>query len=82
MTMLMVCCHFFKLSVKKFIARMCRQYCCHQRLSWDAFASDLAVSRLRSDLNALRDMPVDDLAQLYRDVMTDLLNRHYPVVTV
>jgi len=50
---------------------------CYQRLSRDAFASDLAASRLRSDLDALRDMPVDDLAQLYRDVLTDLLNRHY-----
>jgi len=27
-------------------------------------------------------MPVDDLAQLYRDVITDLLNRHYPVATI
>jgi len=27
-------------------------------------------------------MSVDDLVQLYRDVMTDLLDRHCPVVTV
>jgi len=30
----------------------------------------------------MRDMSVDDLAQLYRDVMTDLLNHHCPTVTV
>ena len=53
-----------------------------RRLSRDAFASDLAASRLCSDLDALSDMSVDDLAQLYRDVMTDLLDRHCPVVTV
>ena len=45
---------------------------CRQLLSRDAFASDLA-SRLCS---------VDDLAQLYHDVTTDLLDRHCPVVTV
>ena len=27
-------------------------------------------------------MSVDDLAQLYRDVMTDILDRHCPVVTI
>ena len=47
-----------------------------RRLSRDAFASDLAASRLCSDLNALKDMSVDDLAKLYRDVMTNLFDRH------
>jgi len=53
-----------------------------RRLSHDAFASDLAASRLCSNLDALSDMSVDDLAQLYRDVMTDLLDHHCPVVTI
>ena len=53
-----------------------------RRLSHDAFASDLAASRLCSNLDALSDMSVDDLAQLYRDVMTDILDRHCPVVTI
>jgi len=39
-------------------------------------------AKLRSDLDALRDMSVDDLAQLYHNVTIDLLNRHCPVVTV
>ena len=30
----------------------------------------------------MRDMSADDLAQLYRDVVTDLLNHHCPTVTV
>jgi len=33
-------------------------------------------------MNALSDMSVDELAQLYRDVMTNLLDRHCPVVMV
>jgi len=41
-----------------------------RRLSRDVFASNLAASRLCSDLDVLSDMSVDDLAQLYRDVMT------------
>jgi len=44
-------------------------------LSHDAFASDLATSRLCGDLTALNNMSADDLAHLYRDVMTDLRDR-------
>ena len=53
-----------------------------RRLSRDDFASDLAASRLCSDLDALSDLSVDDLATLYHDVLTDLLDRHCPTVTV
>ena len=48
----------------------------------DLFASDLAASNLCSDLDALNDLSVDDLAKLYRDVLTDLLDRHCPTVKV
>jgi hypothetical protein len=51
-------------------------------LSHDAFASDLAASKLCADLDVLGNMYADDLVQLYRDVMTDLLDRHCPVVEV
>ena len=53
-----------------------------RRLSHDAFASDVSASRLCGDLTLMRDMSADDLAQLYRDVMTDLLDHHCPTVTV
>jgi len=53
-----------------------------RRLSHDAFAPDVSASRLCGDLTLMRDMSADDLAQLYRDVMTDLLNDHCPTVTV
>ena len=53
-----------------------------RRLSRDDFASDLAASELCSNLDALSDLSVDDLAKLYRDVLTDLLDRHCPIVTV
>jgi len=53
-----------------------------RQLSRDGFATDLMTTRLCSDLAAIRDMSADDLAQLYDDVMTDLLDRHCPVVTV
>jgi len=53
-----------------------------RQLSRDAFATDLTSTRLCSELDALRDLSAVDLVQLYGDVMTDLLNRHYPVITV
>ena len=53
-----------------------------RRLSRDDFASDLAASRLCSNLDALTDLSVDDLATLYHDVLTHLLDRHCPTVTV
>jgi len=53
-----------------------------RRLSRDAFAADLMETRLCSDMDVLRDMSSDDLVSLYCNVMTDLLDRHCPVVTV
>ena len=41
------------------------------------FAADLARSKLCRDLS---DLTVDDLVQLYRQEMTDLLDQHCPVV--
>jgi len=38
--------------------------------------SDLAASELRADLDALSDLSADDLVQLYRDVLTGLLDKH------
>jgi len=52
------------------------------RLSHDAFASDLTASTLCCDPTTLHDMSADDLVYLYRDVMTELLDRHCPVVKV
>jgi len=46
------------------------------------FASDLAASELCADLDALSDLPADDLVQLYRDVLTGLLDMHCPAVKV
>ena len=54
-----------------------------RRLSHDAFASDLSASRLCSDLVSLdNSASTDDLVKLYRDVMTNLLNKHCPMVKV
>ena len=54
-----------------------------RRLSRDAFASDLSASSLCSDLMSLdNSASADDLAKLYRDVMTKLLNKHCPMVKV
>jgi len=41
----------------------------------EAFASDLAATKLCADMDVLRDQSVDDLIQLYRDVLTRLLDR-------
>ena len=53
-----------------------------RRLSRDAFAADLEASRLCTDLNELNSLSVDELAQLYNRVLTDLLDQHCPVVHV
>ena len=53
-----------------------------RRLSREAFASDLAASGLCANLDALTNSTVDDLARLYHDVLTDLLDRHCPTVKV
>jgi len=42
--------------------------------------ADLARSKLCRDLSELSDLTVDDLVQLYRQEMTDLLDQHCPVV--
>jgi len=48
----------------------------------NVFACNLAASQLCSNIEQLSDKSADDLAVLYRDVMTQLLNKHCPVVTV
>ena len=52
-----------------------------RRLQRDVFASDLATSRLCSDLTALENVSFDDLT-LYGDSLTSLLDKHYPAVKV
>ena len=42
----------------------------------------MAASELCGDLTALDDQTVDELIQLYNQVMTALLDRHCPTVTV
>jgi len=46
------------------------------------FASDLAASKLCTDLDALSNKTVDEMVQLYRTVTTELLDKHCPVVNV
>ena len=53
-----------------------------RRLSLDGFTADLAASPLCSDLAALNDLQTDDLVQLYRVAVTELLDQHCPVVQV
>ena len=53
-----------------------------RRFSHDAFASDLAASKLCCDLETCENMSVDDLVQLYNRVLTELLDKHCPCVTV
>jgi len=53
-----------------------------RRLSRDAFVSDLAASKLCSDLSECDEMSVDDLVQLYNRVLTELLDKHCPCTTV
>jgi len=52
------------------------------KLSCDDFANDLAASTWCSNLDALVNLSVDDMAKLYSDVLTALLNRHCPSVKV
>ena len=52
-----------------------------RRLSCDPFASDLVISKLCINIDELINLSVDDLVQLYRDVLTDL-DRHCPTVKV
>jgi len=53
-----------------------------RRLSHEDFASDLADSHLCCNLSEHADATVDDLIDLYRCMMTELLNKHCPVVKV
>ena len=57
----------------------CRSW---RRLSHDAFAADLAASRLCAHLDEHSDLSADELARLYDQVMTDLLDQHCPVIYV
>jgi len=51
-----------------------------RRLSREEFAADRTESRLCCDLNELEDMSVDDFVQLYNQQMTELLDKHCPLV--
>ena len=51
-------------------------------MSRDDFATDLAASRLCSNLDAHANTSVDDMARLYSEVLTELLDRHCPAVKV
>ena len=53
-----------------------------ERTVWRRLSRDLAQSPLCHDMNALDDMSVDDLVQLYDQQMTDLLDTHCPLFTV
>ena len=53
-----------------------------RRLSMEDFASDLAASKLCTDLDALSNTTVDEMVQLYRTVTTELLDKHCPAVNV
>jgi len=50
-----------------------------RRLSMEDFASDLAASKLCTDLS---NVTVDEMVQLYRRVTTELLDKHCPAVNV
>jgi len=49
-------------------------------LSHEDFGYDLAESQLCFNLSEHADASVDDLVDLYRRVMTELLDKHCPVV--
>jgi len=73
----------FSLCVKKLVAD--QQWTTSRtwrRLSRDDFATDLAASRLCSNLDAHSNASVDDMAKLYSEVLTELLDRHCPAVKV
>jgi len=53
-----------------------------RKLSMDTFSSDLAASSLCADPDIFDDMSAAEMAQLYRSVMTGLLDKHCPVVTI
>ena len=47
-----------------------------RKLSMDTFSSDLGASSLCADPDTFDDMSADEMAQLYRSVMTGLLDKH------
>jgi len=53
-----------------------------KRFKRDVFESDLAASEPCSNLEQLSNKSADDLAVMYRDVMTQLLDKHCLVVEV
>ena len=75
---------YFKLCMKKKIETVCKV----SRTAWrrsdhEAFASDLAASTLCCNLSSLSCvLSADDLVDMYNRVMTELLDRHCPSVTV
>ena len=53
-----------------------------RRLSHDAFATELAASKLCCDLETCESISIDELVQLCNHVLTKLLDKHCPRVTV
>jgi len=75
---------YFKLCMKKKIETVHTvSHRAWQRLDHKAFASDLAASTLCCNLSSLSCvLSADDLVDMYNRVMTELLDRHCPSVTV
>ena len=75
---------YFKLCMKKKIETVHKvSHRAWQRLDHKAFASDLAASTLCCNLSSLSCvLSADDLVDMYNRVMTELLDRHCPSVTV
>ena len=71
----------FTLRAKK-PAPAVHQHRAWRQLSLQDFASDLAASKLCTNLDAFSNTTVDEMVQLYRTVTTELLDKHCPVVNV
>ena len=73
----------FKVDVKKpkhkQIWTMSRSW---QKLSLSSLEADLKASRLCADMSSLQGMSADNLAELYETTMSDLFDKHCPVVNV
>jgi len=70
---------YFRLCVTKAVPPMQQV----TRRAWRRLSTaDLAASELCDDLTTLDDQTIDELVQLYNEVMTALLDRHCPTVTV
>ena len=68
------------------LAKLLDSFECKQHvLSTDGHGrtyTDLKASRLCADVSSSPGMSVDDLAELYDTTMSDLLDKHYPIVKV